>query len=326
MVTAKNTAQDKLIAALRADVDALRAKSTAHDLALADHDNRLLDLEHPEPPVIEPVPTTVPFGSRPLSGPIVVGANDTIIENRTFRGLGPGVIAIALNGRQRVTIRNCDFIDVAEGVYAYQSQGIRIEDCRYSNITGPAQPRTGANVANFVQLNACRDVVIARNKGKGGDTEDIVSVYASRDCIVEDNHFEGTNWTSGSGSGIALGDAAGSGNIARRNKLLTPGQVGIFIAGGTNSRIEDNVIIREQSVGVTASGDVGIYVWKNGGNPDAACSGHTVARNKVRWVKKNGTVSPFWNGGNCGAIAGLDTNDFGGAATAAEIAALRVVL
>ena len=97
-----------------------------------------------------------------------------------------------------------DFLNVAEGVYALNSSNITIVDSRYSNIIGPAQPRTGANVANFVQFNNVSGGLIGHNKGKGGDTEDIVSVYQSDHVTVQDNQLEGTNWTSSSGSGIAL--------------------------------------------------------------------------------------------------------------------------
>ena len=83
---------------------------------------------------------------------------------------------------------------------------------------------------------------IDHNKGKGGDTEDVVSLYQSSKVIVEDNHFEGTNWTSHSSSGIALGDGGGSNNIARRNTLVNIGQVGVYIAGGTNNQILNNTI------------------------------------------------------------------------------------
>ena len=220
-----------------------------------------------------------------------------VIEDKTFRDLGAGVIAIRIENCTNVTIRAVDFLNVAEGVYALNSSNITVVDSRYQNITGPAQPRTGANVANFVQFNNVNGGLIARNKGKGGDTEDIVSVYQSSNVIVEDNHFEGTNWTSGSGSGIALSDGGGSGNIARRNILVNPGQVGAFIAGGLNSVIADNIVIGEQR----DKSNVGIYVWNQS---SSTCSGHTVSGNRVRWLNASGANNPYWNAGNCGSVAG----------------------
>ena len=248
-------------------------------------------------------PWVVPFGSRPVSAAVSLNnRHDVTIENKTFRDLGPGVIAIRLENCQRVTIRSADFINVAEGVYAVNSPDITVVDCRYSNITGPAEPRTGANVANFVQLNGVTRALIDHNKGKGGDTEDVVSVYQSSHVVVEDNHFEGTNWTSGSGSGIALSDSGGGHNIARRNILVNIGQVGIFIAGGVDNQIVDNIIFGAPRAGA----NVGMYVWNQS---DSASSGHKVTGNRVYFKKQDGTPSPYWNAGNCGAVV-ESNNDF----------------
>lgn len=258
----------------------------------------------PPPPPPDPPPGAPPaFGSRPASARMDrTGESNIVIENKTFTGTAAGLAAIRLTSCTNVTIRNCDFIDVPGCIYAYQSSGIVIEDCRYSNITGP-HARTGANVGNFVQTNECSNVTIRRNKGKGGDTEDIVSVYKTSTALVEDNHFEGTGWTSGSGSGIALGDYGGSGNIARRNILVNPGQVGAFIAGGTNHTIQDNIIIGQQR----AKSNVGVYVWGQGGG---ACSGHTVGGNRASWTAADGSANPYWNKGNCGPVAGSPANDW----------------
>lgn len=246
----------------------------------------------------------------------LTNCRDVTIENKTLRDLGAGVIAIRIENCTNVTIRAVDFLNVAEGVYALNSTNITVVDSRYSNITGPAQPRTGANVANFVQLNKVTGSLIARNKGKGGDTEDIISVYQSSSVVVEDNHFEGTNWTSGSGSGISLSDGGGSGNIARRNILVNPGQVGAFIAGGLNSQIVDNIVIGEQR----PKSNVGVYVWNQS---SSACSGHTVSGNRVLWLNASGASNGFWSAGNCSSttVTGNNWNDL-----TLDIDAWRVVL
>lgn len=227
------------------------------------------------------------------------GVNNSIIENKTFTNTTAGLSAIHLLNCSNITIRNCDFVDVPGCVYVYNSTNITIEDCRYSNITGPHE-RVGNNVGNFVQTNQSNGIMIQRNKGKGGDTEDIVSIFNSQNATVQDNHFEGTNWDSPSGSGIALGDYGGSNNIARRNILVNPGQVGIFIAGGTSCSIIENVIIKPQGSN-GGSGDVGVYVWAQGG---VSCSNHTVSNNRVLWYRAAGGTNPYWNAGNCGPVAG----------------------
>jgi hypothetical protein len=271
-------------------------------------------------PTIAPAPGdpwAVPFATRPASAAIrLLNCSNVVIEGKTFKDLGAGVIAIRIENCSNVTIRSVDFLNVAEGVYALNSSNIQVIDARYSNITGPAQPRTGANVANFVQFNNVAGGLIDHNKGKGGDTEDIVSVYQSDHVTVEDNHFEGTNWTSGSGSGIALADGGGSYNVAQRNILVNPGQVGIFIAGGLNNKILDNTIYGEQRL----KSNVGLYVWNQSTTP---CSGQEVSGNRVFWKNAVGSANPSWNAGNCGTVAGWSTNTWNATLV---LSALRVAL
>lgn len=256
------------------------------------------------------------FGSRPRSGAISLrGCRDLTISNKTFKDLGANVIAIRLQDCHNVTIKAVDFINVAEGVLAVNSSNIRVIDSRYQNILGP-HTRDGSNRGNFVQFDNVNGGLIDHNKGKGGDTEDVVSLHRSSNVVVEDNHFEGTNWSSSSGSGIALSDGGGSNNHALRNTLVNIGQVGIFIAGGTNSSIRDNVIYGE----ARPLSNVGIYVWNLSG---AACSGHAVSGNRVYYLKPDGrTESGYWGGGGCGTVA-MSGNDFSASLT---LSSLRVVL
>ncbi len=246
-----------------------------------------------------PTPTTNPwstaFGTRPRSGAITLtDCRDRVISNRTFRDLGANVIAIKLVRCHNVTIKAVDFLNVAEGVFAVDSTNIRVIDSRYKNIIGPHE-RVGLNRANFVQFDHVTGGLIDHNKGIGGDTEDVVSLHASSNVIVEDNHFEGTNWESRSSSGIAIGDGGGSGNIARRNKLVNIGQVGAFIAGGTNNKILDNVIFGAQR----PASNVGIYVADFSDGP---CSGHTVSGNRVRFRNEDGVLNGYWQGSGCGTV------------------------
>ncbi|MGK2849757.1 MAG: lamin tail domain-containing protein [Candidatus Limnocylindrales bacterium] len=267
----------------------------------------------PAPPTTE-WPTA--FGSRPQSGPIHLrGCHDLTISNKTFKDLGANVIAIRLQDCTNVTIRDVDFINVAEGVLAVDSTNIKVIDSRYQNILGPHE-RDGSNRGNFVQFDSVNGGLIDHNKGKGGDTEDVVSLYQTSNVIVEDNHFEGTNWSSSSGSGIALSDGGGSNNHARRNTLLNIGQVGIFIAGGTNNSIRDNVIYGE----ARPLSNVGIYVWNQS---SATCSGNAVTGNRVYYLKPDGrTESGYWGGGGCGTVT-MSGNDF---RASLSLSSLRVVL
>lgn len=232
-----------------------------------------------------------------------------MIENLTFRDLGANVIAIRIANCANVTIRAVDFWNVAQGVFAIGSSNITIVDSRYQNITGPYE-RVGLNRGNFVQFDSVNGGLIARNKGRCGDTEDVVSLYKTSNVIVERNHFEGGDgspgclaWRSPSGSGIGTGDIGGGGNIVRNNVLVNPGQVGTFISGGTNNTIRDNIVIGEQR----PLSNIGIYVENYS---SGACSGHTVAGNRVRWLRADGQVNGGWTSGRCGTVAGWSTNNW----------------
>ena len=262
----------------------------------------------PAPTPVSAEPWSVPFLSRPASAPIrLKGCGNLVIENHSFRDLGPDVEAIHLEKCHNVTIRANDFARVAQAITAVDSTNIRVEWNRYEDILGP-HARAGLHRANFVQFDKVHGGYIGNNKGRGGDTEDIVSLHnsggtAAAPLVVEQNHFEGTNWTSDSGSGIALGDGGSTHSIARGNTLLNPGQVGIFIAGGTDNEILDNIVYGE----ARPSSNVGIYVWDQTDDP---CSGHEVRGNRVNWHRADGDSNPGWNPGNCGDVAGWDDNDW----------------
>jgi hypothetical protein len=82
----------------------------------------------------------------------------------------------------------------------------------------------------------------------------------------------------------------------------------MFIAGGSNNRIEDNICIGE----ARPLSNVGIYV-KN--YSSGACSNHTVARNQVRWFRADGVANNKWTNDSCGPItgwtSGTNTNVWG---------------
>jgi cell division septation protein DedD len=154
-------------------------------------------------------PTTPAFGTRPLSGPISLSGSacqGVTISNKTFRALGTGVIAIALSGCNGVTIDAVDFDTVAEGVFAINSTNITVRNTRYSNIIGPSR-RDGGHHGNLVQFDTVTGFLVSGNTGKGGDTEDIVSLYKTNTGRVTGNWFEGTNWSSGRAPGSSSATA-----------------------------------------------------------------------------------------------------------------------
>ena len=174
------------------------------------------------------------------------------------------------------------------------------------DILGPHE-RVGLNRANFVQFDEVRGGYIGNNKGKGGDTEDIVSLHdsggsADEPLIVEFNHFEGTDWSSESGSGIALGDGGASFRSPGTTSCSTRARSGSSSPAGEQRHHRQRGLRR-----AAASSNVGIYVW---GQDDRECSGHEVRGNNVFWLRADGEPNTGWDAENCGPIAGWATNEF----------------
>jgi parallel beta-helix repeat protein len=245
---------------------------------------------------------TIPLGSRPESAALHYwGDCPTVIEGHTFRGLGPGVVAIHLEQCSNVLIRDNDFIDVAEGIYVLGGSNISVIGNRFQNIVGPST-RDGGIHGNFVMFNTVAGGLIARNEGRCGDTEDTISLYRSSHVIVAGNYLEGAfydspgclAWSSASGTGINVNDGGGTGNVVRDNTLVNPHRVGIGVAGGTETLIENNVVYsarRQDPASV-----IGIAVENYSGEP---CSGIRVLGNRVRWTNSHGGSAPLWADGGC---------------------------
>lgn len=265
--------------------------------------------------VVMPAPTqavnpwSVPFLGRTPSGPVVCnGQSNVTISGKQFVGVGNNQSAVRIANCHNVVIATNDFMDVAQPITVINSTNVEISWNRYRNIIGPHR-RNGSNQANFTQWVSSYGGSIHNNKGIGGDTEDIISIFQSggtdavHPLIIEYNAFEGTNWSSTSGSGVMLGDAGGSHIIVRYNTLLNPGAVGMGIASGTDIHIIDNTIYGAQR----PSSNLGIYVWNQ---YLSACSDNEVARNKVKWYRYDAVMNPYWNAGNCGTVAGWTSNDW----------------
>ena len=259
---------------------------------------------------VYPSPWAVPFMGRTASAALNISNQSNVtISGKQFQSIGSDVSSIRITNCQNVLITACDFKDDCQPITVYDSTNVEISWCRYQNITGPSA-RNGSNRGNFTQWVNTFGGSIHDNKGVGGDTEDIVSIFqsggndAAHPLIIERNWFEGTTWTSGSGSGMLLADGGGSHIVVRNNILLNPGAVGIGIASGTDIHVTDNTVYGEQRTG----SNIGVYVWNQ--STGVTCSGHEVARNTATWFAADGTQNPAWDAGNCGSITGLATNNW----------------
>jgi hypothetical protein len=152
----------------------------------------------------------------------------------------------------------------------------------------------GSGKSNYVQFNKVTGGYIADNKGVGGNTEDLISIFQSSGTsgaplVIERNALEGTDWTRSSGTGIIVGDGGGGNYVTvRHNTLLTPGQVGIQLINGTGILVYGNTVYAAPRAPLT-SPNVGMSSWDGSPNAD-------VYDNRVRWYRNDGSENPRWWG------------------------------
>lgn len=138
--------------------------------------------------------------------------------------------------------------------------------------------------------------------------EDIVNLWqsngtASSPIFVAYNRMRGGS--SRTGSGIMLGDGAGSYQTAYKNVIVNPWNTGIGVAGGNNMKVDSNKIFMNLSPNVAGSG---LYI--NNFYPNyAPCFNITHNQNEVLWPTGGPYSTPFYSPGNCSNIAGTDSNN-----------------
>ncbi len=256
-------------------------------------------------------PWSVPFLGRTPSGQIhLTNCSNVTISGKQFVNIADD--AIIIENCNNVTITGNDFSGDVGAIYALNSTNVTVTWNRFQNI---GNGTIGSGHSNYIQFNNTWDGYIGNNKGIGGNTEDMISIYksggssVSSPLIIENNAFESplppnpNAWSSGSGSGSMLGDSGGSHIIIRNNTYLSPGQVGIGIPSGTDIHIIGNTIYGAQRV----SSNVGIYVWNQATTP---CNAIEVSNNQVKWYRADGAENPYWNAGNCGTVSGESTNNW----------------
>lgn len=214
-------------------------------------------------------------------------------------------VAIFLYRCRNISIKNCYISNVSTGVYALESQAIKIINNTVRNVTGPfprgqmVQFDDVSGAGNRVLNNRCENIV-----GQSF-AEDAISMYKSRGTpsdpiLISGNLIKGGG-PSITGGGIMLGDNGGGYIIAKNNILVNPGQYGMAISGGKHIQITNNKIYSKRQ----SFTNVGLYVWNQ--NP-LVCEDNIVSGNYVNWTNSEGKANDGWNNGNCGAVTGWGTN------------------
>jgi Right handed beta helix region len=230
----------------------------------------------------------------------IVGSSDVVVRNSE---IGPcGGRAVEVENSSSVQLTGLSIRNTESGVYALQSQSVAVT----SNVFRDA----GRNFVQFDKVSGSGNQVSNNSGGNrlgGSSAEDFVSIYQSSGTSGSPLSVTGNSFRNGgpstSGSGIMVGDYGGANIVVKGNSLVNPGQVGIGVPGGSNIKVLGNSIFSSPH----PWSNVGIYVW---GQSGSGCSGIEVSGNNVEWYNADGAANPAWDGGNCGAIAGWENNNW----------------
>ncbi len=226
----------------------------------------------------------------------ITGSNNITIRNCFFNK--STAEAINIEGSANITIDKCLFNGVITGVYALNSQTIKVNNSQFVNVKRNASGGRG----QCVQFNNVTGAGNEVNNNKGenflgeGDPEDLISMYkssgtAASPISIRNNIFRGGG-PSASGGGIMLGDYGGSYQIAENNILLNPGQYGMAASGGNYIQILNNKIFAKQQY----FSNNPLYVANYS---PTTCGIITVKGNRVNWTDKDGNKNGGWNQGSC---------------------------
>ena len=230
-------------------------------------------------------------------------------------------VALNLWKANDTRIEGCRIENVVSGLFAAECRGVRFTGNFCRNVKGPF-PR--GQMAQFDKVTGPGNLIqgnyAINDKGKS-TPEDVINLFQSEGeegspIIVEDNYLvgdlkAGSEGKSKTGSGIMTADGGGAWQVCRRNVILSAGQCGIGVAGGTNIRVEDNFI---QGLKSNVS-NVGLYIWNQSGKPSSHV---TLVRNRVQWTTAKGEEDSWWDGGGITEVVQKD-NTFADATIATSI-------
>ncbi|NBC03935.1 MAG: hypothetical protein GVY20_09560 [Bacteroidetes bacterium] len=227
----------------------------------------------------------------------------------TDTGSGTGELngAIRLNDVSDITVSHSHFARVSSAILPSYCEGPILIDWN-----------TGINIGrNFVQLGKCsgKNIRIEYNtmERKGDylrpgarDVEDWISIYRSSGTAdspiqVRYNRARG-HGHSKYGSFIMLGDAGGKHQLAYGNVGVTPGQVGIGIAGGEDIKVDSNILYSDEWR------DSNIALYSADYSEPEPCNNHIITNNRSLWYNRTGVQNNLWSDQDCNPI--LENNTY----------------
>ncbi|MDD4971554.1 MAG: right-handed parallel beta-helix repeat-containing protein [Paludibacter sp.] len=233
--------------------------------------------------------------------------------------LGPSLNeGVYLYNCSNITITNCSMDSIDSGVVADGCTGIKVINNDVKNVMGP-MPR--GQMVQFGNVYGGGNVIgynVVDNVAGQSFPEDAISLYMSNGATNDPIQVVG-NWIRGggpstSGGGIMTGDMGGSNILVKDNILVNPGQYGITISSGVNISILNNKIYSDKE----PYSNIGLSAYRQ---YDIVTTSNTISYNEVNFKNKDGVLNCMWDAGNCGVIAGWNTNIHNSNLTAAILPA-----
>lgn len=210
---------------------------------------------------------------------------------------------ISIEGCTNITIDSCYLYKVSTGIYADDSETIKVIHCQAKNMLGPfpegqfVQYKGVHGGGNAISFNKFENVL-----GESY-TEDAISTYASSGLpndplVIESNWIRGGG-PSKSGGGIMLGDGTGSYMVAKNNILVDAGQYGMAVSGGDHMSIVNNTVFAKAQPFT----NVGLYYRNYSGPPSISIY---IAKNLVNYTNSANQVNTTYLGAGRPATYGLE--------------------
>jgi hypothetical protein len=207
--------------------------------------------------------------------------NIHITKCKLVNASGTNGVGINMNKCTGVLIDSCYMGNVASGVYAYQSQNIKVKSNQMRNMTGGSwrgqfvQFNSVTGGGNRISYNTCENITGQSNP------EDGISLYNSSGTSTDPIYVLNNNIRGGgpstTGSGVTLGDHGGNYIVAAYNVVVNSGYVGMHVAGGTNILMSTNTIYSS----ATPCSHLGLGYGNFSGLPS---NNITINLNKVHWM------------------------------------------
>jgi hypothetical protein len=201
---------------------------------------------------------------------------------------------IMLNNCTNVTVDWCYVTNAKSGVHVYKGSGIKVNNNQFYNMNGPFPDGCFVQFAgvtgggNQINYNKCQD------DAWHGHPQDGISLYQSYgklgDSIqVFGNQIKGgqVQFDSGGAAGIVLGDVGGAYQVARWNKVVNSGYVGMQVVGGNNIKMDHNLIYSSSTPVSNTGINVGNYSGQSMWNIN-------VSHNWIRWYQRTGSEWDLW--------------------------------